>query len=169
MYLLSAKPHLVLDPRLSYKGHCMDFADKLTILEQIDMCQIKLLADYAPPISTTSRDVGTTRSTSSLGGTNGSPVKSFTSRFKSTVIHDPALELDDYFKLSLEDFETCHPLRWWSARSVQFPNLSHLARDILSIQGSAVAVEHTFSSGRDTIALRRSRLKPDTICTLMVF
>jgi hypothetical protein len=36
----------------------MDFADEPTILEQIDMCQIKLgntyLPDYAPPISTMS-------------------------------------------------------------------------------------------------------------------
>jgi hypothetical protein len=72
----------------------MDFADEPTILEQIDMHQIKLrntyVADYASPISTTSHDVGTTRSTSSPGGNNGSPVKSFTSWFKRTVIHDPA-------------------------------------------------------------------------------
>jgi hAT family C-terminal dimerisation region len=87
-------------------------------------------------------------------------VKSFTSRFKHTVIHDPALELDDYFKLSLEYFETCHPLRWWSAPSAQFPNLSRLARDILSIPGSAVAVEHIFSNGHDTIADQGSNLIP---------
>ncbi|KAJ7889674.1 hypothetical protein B0H13DRAFT_1626660 [Mycena leptocephala] len=34
--------------------------------------------------------------------------------------------------------------------------------------GSAVAVERIFSGGRDTISLRRARLKPETIRTLML-
>ncbi|KAJ7929497.1 hypothetical protein B0H13DRAFT_1596254, partial [Mycena leptocephala] len=34
--------------------------------------------------------------------------------------------------------------------------------------GSAVAVEHIFSGGRDTISLRRSSLNADTIRTLML-
>ena len=83
-------------------------------------------------------------------------------------MHNATDELDDYFKLPLEDFKTCDPLHWWSARKAQFPNLSQLARDIFSIPGSAVGVERVFSSGRDTIALRRARLKPETIRTLMV-
>jgi hAT family C-terminal dimerisation region len=37
-----------------------------------------------------------------------------------------------------------------------------------SILGSAVAVERIFSGGGDTISLRRSSLKPDTIRTLML-
>jgi hypothetical protein len=99
---------------------------------------------------------------------DGSPVKNFTSQFKRSVTQDPALELKDYFKLPLEDFNTCDPLCWWSARRAQFPHLSRLTRDILSIPGSAVAVEQVFSGGRDTIALRRSRLQPETIRTLMI-
>lgn len=34
--------------------------------------------------------------------------------------------------------------------------------------GSAVAVEHIFSGGRDTISLRRASLKANTIKTLML-
>ncbi|KAJ3748337.1 hypothetical protein DFH05DRAFT_1391170, partial [Lentinula detonsa] len=34
--------------------------------------------------------------------------------------------------------------------------------------GSAVAVERVFSGGRDTIALRRASLKPETMRTLML-
>ena len=34
--------------------------------------------------------------------------------------------------------------------------------------GSAVAVERIFSSGRDTISIRRASLQPETIRTLMV-
>ncbi|KIJ41802.1 hypothetical protein M422DRAFT_171816, partial [Sphaerobolus stellatus SS14] len=58
--------------------------------------------------------------------------------------------------------------QWWGARRAQFPNLSYLARDLMSIPGSAVAVERIFSSGRDVISLRRASLKPDTIRTLML-
>ncbi|KAJ6534812.1 hypothetical protein B0H19DRAFT_1184263 [Mycena capillaripes] len=38
----------------------------------------------------------------------------------------------------------------------------------MSIPGSAVAVERVFSGGRDTISLRCSSLKPDTIRTWML-
>jgi hypothetical protein len=34
--------------------------------------------------------------------------------------------------------------------------------------GSAVAVERIFSSGRDTISIRRASLQPENIRTLMV-
>ena len=73
---------------------------------------------------------------------------------------------------------------WWAGRRAQFPNLSHLAQDILSIpgvlllptskyysdvsKGSAVAVERIFSEARDTISLQRASLKPETIRTLML-
>jgi hypothetical protein len=36
------------------------------------------------------------------------------------------------------------------------------------LSGSAVAVEHIFSGGRDTISLRRASLKPETIRILML-
>ena len=38
---------------------------------------------------------------------------------------------------------------------------------LISIAGSAVAVERVFSGGRDTIGLRRASLKAETIETLM--
>jgi hypothetical protein len=38
----------------------------------------------------------------------------------------------------------------------------------LSVTGSAVTVERIFLGGRDTISLRRARLQPDTIRTLML-
>jgi hypothetical protein len=76
------------------------------------------------------------------------------------------------------------PIQWWAGRRAQFPNLSRLARDILSIpgvfllfalkyssdvsKGSEVAVERIFSGARDTISLRRASLKPETIRTLML-
>ena len=75
-------------------------------------------------------------------------------------------ELGEYFRQPSENFKTCNPVKWWSARISQFPNLSQLARDLLSIPGSAVAVERIFSGGRDTISIRRARLSASMIRTL---
>ena len=97
-------------------------------------------------------------------------------------------EVDKYFKLPQEDFEFCKSLQWWLGRRSQFPNLYRLICDIFSIHGknflnllpvalleikfntvgSAVAVEHIFSGGRDTISLHRASLIPDTIQVLML-
>jgi hypothetical protein len=68
---------------------------------------------------------------------NGSPQKvDFTARYKRTNrrVSD---ELEEYFKLGQEDFDTCRPLDWWLGRRAQFPNLYHLARDILAIPGES--------------------------------
>ncbi|KIJ52916.1 hypothetical protein M422DRAFT_155671, partial [Sphaerobolus stellatus SS14] len=77
-------------------------------------------------------------------------------------------EIDEFFCLTPELWDSCEPVSWWAARKLQFPNLSRLARDLLSIPGSAVAVECIFSGGRDTISLCRASLKPETIRTLMI-
>ena len=76
-------------------------------------------------------------STTALVVQNGSPQKvDFTARYKRTNrrVSD---ELEDYFKLGQEDFETCRPLDWWWGRRTRFPNLYRLARDILAIPGES--------------------------------
>ncbi|KZW00769.1 hypothetical protein EXIGLDRAFT_576667, partial [Exidia glandulosa HHB12029] len=65
-------------------------------------------------------------------------------------------------------WDTCDPIAWWVGRRAQFPQLSRMALDILSIPGIAVAVERIFSGGRDTVSLRRASLSPDTIRVLMI-
>ncbi|KIL58778.1 hypothetical protein M378DRAFT_188125 [Amanita muscaria Koide BX008] len=77
-------------------------------------------------------------------------------------------QLEEYFVLPREDFDTCNPISWWVGRRSQFPDLFFFARDLLAIPGSAVGVERIFSGGRDTISLRRASLRPDTIRTLML-
>jgi hypothetical protein len=114
---------------------------------------------------------------------NGSPQKvDFSSRYRNLpqAFTD---EVQEYFKLPRENFDTCDPLRWWAGHRSQFPNLSCFARDILSIPGefttdsdslflivfyvgSAIAVERIFSKSHDTISLHRARLNPKTIRTL---
>jgi hypothetical protein len=44
-------------------------------------------------------------------------------------------ELEEYFKLLCEDFDTCKPLRWWVEWQAQFPTLYCLTQDLLMIPG----------------------------------
>ena len=94
-------------------------------------------------------------------------------------------ELEEFYKLPQEDFDTCNPIQWWSVCCSQFPNLSYLEKDIpgeftssylnlptnyvaILLPGSAVAVEHIFSGGCNTIFLCRASLSAETIWTLIL-
>ena len=76
-------------------------------------------------------------------------------------------EVDKYLSLRCE-----HPgvdaMQYWQIHSKEFPNLSKLAKDIISIPGSSVSVERIFfNCGHDVIGLRRHSLKPETLSALM--
>ena len=51
---------------------------------------------------------------------------------------------------------------------MQYPTLSHMAWDYLTIQGSAVASEHAFSSGALTATARCNRLSGDIFEALQI-
>ena len=57
---------------------------------------------------------------------------------------------------------------WWKANADEFPTLSRMARDILSIPLTSVSVERVFSSARDVIPYRRNRLSPTMIEELLI-
>jgi hypothetical protein len=83
----------------------------------------------------------TTASTSSIASTtsratpatSASPQKNFTARYRRK--HAARDELQEFWNLQQEEFETCDPLQWWLGRKAQFPNLYRLSRDIFSIPG----------------------------------
>jgi hAT family C-terminal dimerisation region len=69
------------------------------------------------------------------GALDGSPSKvSFTSRYKKKE-RQKHNELEEYFKLPQEDFDSCKPLQWWVGRQAQFPTLYCLVQDLLTIPG----------------------------------
>ena len=119
---------------------------------------------------------------------NGSPQKvNFTARYKKhpSVRRD---QLEEYFKLPREDFDTCDPISWWLGRRSQFPDVFVFARDLLAIPSEdfidvfhcqcqwLLIMNHRFCCccrkdllwWRDTISLRRANLRPDTIWKLML-
>jgi len=65
---------------------------------------------------------------------SGLPQKvDFTAQYKKARVFID--ELKEYFKLLQEYFDTCNLIEWWAGWHAQFPNLSQLAQDILSIPG----------------------------------
>ncbi|GKD07087.1 ribonuclease H-like domain-containing protein [Tanacetum coccineum] len=74
----------------------------------------------------------------------------------------PTSELGQYmatnFLITLrpEEFTNFDILAWWKEREIQFPILSAMARDLLTVQASTVASESAFSISGRIISERRS-------------
>ena len=69
-------------------------------------------------------------------------------------------DLEKYILHDLED--NVEPLLWWKAQTKEYPILSQIARDFLSIQATSVASEQAFSVAGHTITAERNRLHADT-------
>ncbi|SJL18443.1 uncharacterized protein ARMOST_22032 [Armillaria ostoyae] len=156
-------------PRISYSGLKSEYSDDAELDLYLEDAKRDLhvfyVDNYASKASTSTPapvPMAPTRSSSStpLFG-QGSPQKvSFTAHYRQAP-KQSSNELNEYFALtqSREDFDFCDPVLWWYKRRNQFPNLYHMARDIMSIPGSAVAVEHIFSSSTiRTLMLVKHRL-----------
>lgn len=59
-------------------------------------------------------------------------------------------------------------LQWWKENEKNYPNLSRIAQNYLSIPASSAPVEGLFSRAGDVITKRRNSLNPDIINSLMV-
>ncbi len=87
-------------------------------------------------------------------------------------------EANTYFSLNEPNIE---PLTWWKVilftinhtsfnltfkkqnNSLQFPRISKMAKDHLSIQGSSVSCERVFSKGRHLVSFNRAKLSSESI------
>ena len=60
-------------------------------------------------------------------------------------------------------------LEWWKAHSGQFPVLSQMALDLLSVPLMSAECERVFSAAKILISDKRNRMKNDIIevCTLL--
>ena len=126
-----------MDPRISYAGLKEDFGNDVDLLSSLDRAKTMLHDHFKNEYASSSRTAAPTADApGSAAATSSQPTEKvdFTARYrtKSRAVVD---ELEEYFKLPCEDFETCHPLKWWAGRRAQFPNLYCLARDIFSIPG----------------------------------
>jgi hypothetical protein len=126
---------LVLDPRISYEGARQDYADDLDLLPYLEYAKSNLHDFYISDYAGHAHPVSESTSSPVYSTADNSPSKvNFTLRYKKKD-HFFRDELEEYFKLPREDFDTCKPLEWWVGRRAQFPNLYCLARDLFSIPG----------------------------------
>jgi hypothetical protein len=65
--------------------------------------------------------------------------------------------------MGLEEMSTFDILDWWKTREEQYPVLSAMARDLLSVQASTVASESAFSTSGRVLSIRRTRLTPASL------
>jgi hypothetical protein len=70
-------------------------------------------------------------------------------------------ELNYYLEQPVD--EEAEPLFWWKAHLNEFPILSNMARDYLTIQATSVASEQAFSIAGNAITKTRNRLLPETV------
>ncbi|KAF7349017.1 Transposase-like protein [Mycena venus] len=163
----------LLDPRISYEGLKQDYESDPTLLQSLDDAKDELYTEYTTHYAKSPSLASPGDTAASTTGPTSPSKFDFLGRYKRSNVSPTSQlkrELDKYFEMTAEpeDMETCDILRWWKNRESTFPNLYKLARDIHCIPGSAVAVERVFSCGRDTIGIRRARLKAETIRTLML-
>ena len=69
-------------------------------------------------------------------------------------------EFQDYIS---EPVRIANPLKWWEASENRYPNVAKLAKSYLSIPGTSVPSERTFSVAGMTLTKLRSNLDPDTL------
>jgi hypothetical protein len=77
-------------------------------------------------------------------------------------------EFDTYIKEGvLKRSEIFDILGWWNHNGLKYPTLQRLARDILAIPVTTVALESAFSTSGRLLSPHRSRLHPRTLEALM--
>ncbi|KAF5359917.1 hypothetical protein D9758_013966 [Tetrapyrgos nigripes] len=74
-------------------------------------------------------------------------------------------ELNRY--LSTDPEAVKDPIQWWTSKSSEFPCLSRMAMNYLSIPATSVAVERVFSRGRILISHIRNGLSAQTMRSLL--
>ncbi|KAL6571971.1 hypothetical protein OROMI_012929 [Orobanche minor] len=73
------------------------------------------------------------------------------------ISHEVDRYLLDPIKKCNSDFDT---LKWWRLNGSKYPNLQLVAKDVFAIQGSTVASESCFSTGKRVIDPHKSSLTP---------
>ncbi|XP_076926505.1 zinc finger BED domain-containing protein RICESLEEPER 3-like [Bidens hawaiensis] len=64
---------------------------------------------------------------------------------------------------TVEDVRNLDILAWWKGKQNEFPILSAMSRDLLSVQASTVASESVFSLSGRILSMRRTKLTPESL------
>lgn len=67
----------------------------------------------------------------------------------------------------VENYINFNLLNWWQTNELKFPILTRFSRFIHSIPATSAAAERSFSSAGYIYSERRSRMKPDTLSSML--
>jgi len=121
----------VLDPRITYEGLKLDFANDPGLLADLEKSKELLREFYDANYALSPTHSESNNTVHQID----SHTSDFTLRY-SSIVPEVVDELDEYFKTKRKDFKKCNPLRWWRSQREDWPNLYRLACDILCIPGS---------------------------------
>ncbi|XP_017979911.1 PREDICTED: zinc finger BED domain-containing protein RICESLEEPER 2-like [Theobroma cacao] len=171
---------VVLDPRmkLDFLRFCYSKIDTSTCDEKLENVKTKLYELFEQYARSTCASSTSSRSTSNLpkqvgGGTKlkGSKIFSEFKMFQNeTIFIAGKFELDVYLdeaKLDYEVFEDLNVLNYWKDNAKHFPDLSIMARDVLSISITTIASESAFSIGGYVLTKFRSSLHHENVQKLV--
>ena len=120
----------VLDPRITYEGLKLNFANDPGLLADLERSK-ELLEEFynnnyaASPVRSENFD------DSYLIDPHMSDFTSCYSSINAEVVN----KLEEYFKTRCKDFKKCNPLRWQRSQHKDWSNLYCLTYDILYIPG----------------------------------
>jgi len=111
--------------------------------------------------ATTSAAFAAATTTSATTATISAAATTTSAAAATTITHNNiANELEKYLLGGTEN--NIDPLLWWKTQMKEYPILSQIARDYLSIQATSVASEQAFSVAGHTLTAMRNRLHPET-------
>ena len=91
----------------------------------------------------------------------------FKSRKKATISSpNNTTDIDRYLsveKIPFEDNEDFDILEWWKKQQIKYLVLSIIARDVLTVPVSIVALKAAFSAGGRVVSKKRCNLSPQAI------
>ena len=152
--------------RASITSAILDSRNKLTIFssEKIDAARTHIQAVYNL-YSSASLNISITQPTSINTTNTTNTTRQYFAQLRrqatSTILTtNIASELSHYLDLQVD--EEMDPLLWWKVHAKEYPIVSKMARDYLTIQATSVASEQAFSIAGQAITARRNRLDPET-------
>ena len=96
--------------------------------------------------------------------TNYDAIDSFLRPPPSEIEADDASSRDEYERYcALPPIETDNIFKWWIDNSKEYPQLSQMAQDLLSIPAMSTECERVFSGGEDLIRDKRNRIGEDSV------
>ncbi len=152
---------LVLDPRLNVSYYLED--NNPASSEQVESAKVEVLhyfEKFYKPVSTENEEIHYNIVTSAAQQV--ADIDCIYKKRKLTPLFGNC-EVTSYCALSPMDADI-DILKWWKENSKLFPNLSKMAKEILSIPGTSVPSERVNSEARELLLpYTRNRLGPEKI------